>query len=217
MPKKTVIIKSSLINRNSFFDIWISCRSAFDRKIVAQIERGSLGDAPQPFIALQNISKLFENEKDLDILEKTKMYRNSFFYLILMMDYMTDQLQNLMILQMMAMDLCVEYCKNLDKLIKTDFHFVQEEMDKCITFQTSTNCVTPNIIKENFLEMLKNKDLLNLTESQFIDVDFDEPDDNQVLATDEEILNNINEMMSKMNIPKKKTMQKKLTVKKPKN
>ena len=201
MPKTTTKPNQTLINRNSFFDIRISCRSVFDRKIVNQIEDGCQGDEPQPLIALQNIAKLAENSKSQDLVEQTIFYRNSFFYLILTMDYLTDQMQNMMIVQMMAGNIIELYCENLDKLIKTNFDFVQEEMDKCITFQTSDSCATPNIIKENFSELFKNEELLKLVESQFKNVNFEGAGE-EMLATDEEMQATFNELMKNMEVAK---------------
>ncbi len=196
--KKTNI----LINSNSFFDINISCRSPFDREYINIIELNHTGSHPQPLLAVQNIAKTESQINKLDILEQTKFYRTTFFYFVLMMDHLSDDMQMLMMTQMLSLDLMNMYCNNLDKLIKTNFDFVQSEMDKCITFQTSSDCTTPNIIKETFLEMFKNKDLINIVETQFQDVDFGEPDEDQILATDEEIVNNIEMLMNSIPAPK---------------
>jgi hypothetical protein len=164
-----------LFNPNSFFDNCIVCPSGFDRACVYTIESGLQDLYPDPIGALRIIMKIInemEEDKDPDLAINTFTLRNCYFYLILMMDYCENDTQTLMMIQMSAMHLCQMYCTNLDKLYKTDYYTLVDEVDKCVTFQNSSNCVTPNILKENFLEMIKTKEIKNYFEHKCVNVDF---------------------------------------------
>jgi hypothetical protein len=213
-----------LFNKNSFFDNNIDCPAAFDILCIKAIEKSLEPVVPSPVRALQVIISLInemQEDPDVDLIVNTFTLRNCYFYLILMMDYCSDDMQTLMMVQMTALSLFEMYCVNLEVLYKTDYLTLVDELGKCVTFQNSANCVTPNILKENFLEMCKNKEILDYVKAKFVDVDFAEGlDADEISDLEGDMLENdkmmetlMNQMMTKMEALEKSEKPK---VKKPK-
>jgi hypothetical protein len=214
MPKLTKTSTKSknifpLYNPNSFFDNNIDCPAAFDMLCVYAIERNLEPLVPSPIGALRIIMKMINEMKeddDPDLAINTFTLRNCYFYLILMMDYCSDDMQTLMMVQMTALGLFEMYCANLEVLYKTDYLTLVDELGKCATFQNSTNCVTPNILKENFLDTCKNKEILEYVKAKFANVEFTEDLDadeiseleGDMLENDKMIETLMNQMMTKM-------------------
>jgi hypothetical protein len=177
MLKKSTPSKLQLLNPKSFFDTCISCPSAFELDIVNSMEFGSKSNNPNPPHVLQYVTKLLLGPNPVKPSEAGKalgLYRTTLFYLILMMDYCNGDMELLMMIQLLALQINNMYCKEIDTIAKTDPGLLRKELDKCTTFQNSTNCVTPNILKENFLEMVKTKEVRAYIKAKFVDVDFQE-------------------------------------------
>lgn len=220
---KSVLKQSSLklINPKSFFDVNVNCPTVFDRDIIIQIESGSKSCQ----IDIPNLQNTFENIAKLLIpLSKTKidhthlpLLRNSLFYYIMMMDFLTDHMEKMMSIQLIALDLNEFYCNILDENIKTNPRLVQAEIDKVLTFQSSSNCATPNILKENFLEMSKSKAIKDFVKAKFQDVDFGQPSDEYVEEFDNKIEENVSELYQQImsQMAQLESKPKKSIVKKP--
>jgi hypothetical protein len=189
MPK-TLPQKLHLLNTKSFFDTCIGCPAAFDIEIVQNIEAGNKSSNPNPPQALEYISQLLlslDPLKPSKIGEAMSLYRTTLFYLVLMMDYCYGDMELLMMIQLLALQISDMYCELLDIAAKTNPILLRQELDKCTTFQNSANCVTPNIIKENFLESVKTKEVVAYIKAKFVDVDFQEDldsDDIEELETE---------------------------------
>ena len=110
-------------------------------------------------------------KKDASIL------RTCLFYLVIAMDHMSENMEALMTIQMIALQINDMYVVILDEFIDTDRDFVISELNHCLTFQTSQDCTTPNILKENFLEMSESPAILEFVTENFIDVNFEQPED----------------------------------------
>jgi hypothetical protein len=174
---KTQTKTASLINSKSFFDNNVFTKAVFDREIIALIEKGMKNSAPNPLLACENIANLFTGnikEASVDLFSKI---RNGLFYLIMMMDYSTEDPRMMFTVQSTATHLNDFYCEGLDKAMEEHCDLVRLELDKIETFQSSRDCAAPNILKENFIEMCKNKQIQKWAKSQLINVEFQKPDD----------------------------------------
>jgi hypothetical protein len=205
MPKVTKFNPTAekafpLFNKNSFFDNCINCPGAFDRACIYTIEFGLEAVVPSPAGALRMIMKIInemEEDKKPDLAINTFTLRNCYFYLILMMDYCHDDMQLLMMIQMTALQIFQIYSNNLDTLYKTDYYTLVDELDRCATFQSSSNCGTPNILKENFLDTSKTNEIKDYVKAKFIDVDFTEDmDQEEMLELEGDMVEN-DKMMEK--------------------
>jgi hypothetical protein len=176
MPK-TITKTASLINPKSFFDNNVFTKAVFDREIISLIEKGMKNSTPNPILACENIANLFTGnikEASVDLFSKI---RNGLFYLVMMMDYSTEDPRMMFAVQSTATHLNDFYCEGLDKAMEEHSDLVRLELDKIETFQCSRDCAAPNILKENFIEMCKNKQIRKWAKSQLINVEFQKPDD----------------------------------------
>ena len=169
----------SLINPNSFFEANITCRSPFDLSIVKLIEQDSKSselDFQSNFLSMQkNVlgKMLSKNPKKYD----ASILRSCLFYLIIAMDHLSDNMEELMTTQMIALQINDMYVMILDEFVDTDRDFVIDELNHCLTFQTSQDCSTPNILKENFLEVSQSPAILEYVKANFVNVNYDQPED----------------------------------------
>jgi hypothetical protein len=178
-----------LYNTKSYFDQHVTCPSSFDRDIIFQFEEKIKDVTKEPMKAFTNINTVIKNHmgidkaKELTFKEKKEaaiISRNALLYSILLMELVPPMSEEIMRIQMIALFFNEIYCALLDEIIKEDKVFVLSEMDKMITFQNSDDCTTPNILKENFLENIENKEILKLVKAKFVNVNFDDDLDEDV-------------------------------------
>ena len=190
MPTTKTSTRSSfkLINPKSFFDVFVTCPSAFDRETITQIEAGSKSCEMQIENSSRNLVKILLPLAKIKMTEDhLPLLRTTLFYYILQMDYLLEDMQGMMMAQAIALDINGLYCEVLDKTFKTNPQLVQSELDKVLTFQSSDDCATPNILKENFLEMSKTKAIGDFAKEKFKNVDFEKPNEDEIVEIDEEL------------------------------
>jgi hypothetical protein len=178
MTKTTIAnSKIQLINPKSYFDNNVFTKSSFDRDIVVLIEKGSKNSDANPLFFGENIAELFLGEIKEVSVDLFSKIRNGLFYLIMMMDYATHDPEMMFTLQMMATHMNDFYCEALDKGVNVDLDLVRKELDKIEAFQCSQDCAAPNVLKDNFIEGFKNKELKKWAKERLINVEFQRPDD----------------------------------------
>jgi hypothetical protein len=138
---------------------------------------------------------------DQDSITKLTTLRTILFYLVLMMDYATNDADLMFLLQYQATFLNQEYCNELEIAFKNNLELIRSELDKIETFQSSKDCSAPNILKDNFVEGFTSKELIQWANDSLINVDFqkpysfDEEADKQFQAQMVQNMNQIDELM----------------------
>jgi hypothetical protein len=161
MPTKTTL-KLNVINPKSLFDTTIFAKSAFDRRIVSILENGTNVKKLEPISYIKNTLEVLQEDKNQTIELKLASVRTVLFYFVVLMGYSTEDPELMFLLQSQALGINYNYCDLLETAFKTDLGIVLRELDAIETFQSSErDCPAPNVLKENFIEGFKSKELKN--------------------------------------------------------